>query len=274
MVVKSTDGGQSFTGPVQAAQLEDGMSDMPFSVILRQTVWGHQIRWTSAGNISVNPLDPEDITIVFADRGTPNPNATDGCFDTLPGKAPAYDPCDAGPGSNTDVFVTRSTDGGATWTGRQVFDASAGHQWFPWAGHKSDGGLAVAWDEDVQPAGGEVPVNDQFVHVLSTSSGKEVLGPLENLDVSVTHWAGQYVPEPAWPAVCGPVGHTDPPVTDAAGKDCNAFHGDYTGLAVGPDDSVHIVWTGLNRLDESTQLDPYTGGLHDGYVQDAMYARR
>ena len=274
MVVKSTDGGQSFTGPVQAAQLEDGMSDMPFSVILRQTVWGHQIRWTSAGNISVNPLDPEEITIVFADRGTPNPNATEGCFDTLPGEAPAYDPCDAGPGSNTDVFVTRSTDGGATWTGRQVFDASAGHQWFPWADHKSDGSLAVAWDEDVQPAGGEVPVNDQFVHVLSTSSGKEVLASPENLDVSVTHWAGQYVPEPAWPKVCGPVGYTDPPVTDAAGKDCNVFHGDYTGLAVGPDDSVHIVWTGLNRLDESTQLDPYTGALHDGYVQDAMYARR
>ena len=69
-------------------------------------------------------------------------------------------------------------------------------------------------------------------------------------------------------------GRGDPPVTDAEGKDCNEFHGDYTGLAVGPDDSVHVVWTGLNRLEQSPQVDPYTGGLHDGYAQDAMYARR
>jgi hypothetical protein len=82
------------------------------------------------------------------------------------------------------------------------------------------------------------------------------------------------VPQPAWPTVCGPVGYSDPPVTDAEGKDCNVFHGDYTGLAVDSVDRVHVVWTGLNRFDQSLQRDPYTGGPHDGYVQDAMYARR
>jgi hypothetical protein len=30
-------------------------------------------------------------------------------------------------------------DGGATWTGRQVLDAAAGHQWFPWADHNPTG---------------------------------------------------------------------------------------------------------------------------------------
>ena len=45
MVVKSTDGGETFSAPVAAAQLEDGLSDMPFSVIIRQTIYGHQIRW-------------------------------------------------------------------------------------------------------------------------------------------------------------------------------------------------------------------------------------
>jgi hypothetical protein len=106
------------------------------------------------------------------------------------------------------------------------------------------------------------------------SGVQQTPGPLENLDVSVTHWAGQYVPQPAWPTVCGPVGYSDPPVTDAEGKDCNVFHGDYTGLAVDSVDRVHVVWTGLNRFDQSLQRDPYTGGPHDGYVQDAMYARR
>jgi hypothetical protein len=274
MVIRSTNGGASFGPAGQAAQLEDGLSDMPWSVIGRQTVWGHQIRWASAGNISVNPNNPLDVTVIFSDRGTPNPNASDACVDAGIGTAPNYDPCQAGPNSNTNVYISRSLDGGATWTGRQVFDAAPGHQWFPWGDHKSDGTLAVAWDEDVQPAGGAMPANDQFVHVLRTSSGKQTLGPLENIDVSVTHWAGQYVGEPDWPRVCGPVGYSDPPVVDARGKDCNEFHGDYTGLAVDSLDRVHVVWTGLNRFDTSLQIDPYTGGRHDGYVQDAMYARR
>ena len=73
--------------------------------------------------------------------------------------------------------------------------------------------------------------------------------------------------------MCGPDGNGDP-AFDAPGKDCNEFHGDYTGLAVDSLDRVHVVWTGLNRHATSTQLDPYTGDLHDGYVQDAMYALR
>lgn len=273
MVLKSTNGGQTFSGPVPAAQLEDGLSDTSYSVIGRQTIWGHQIRWTSAGNISVNPNDPNDVTIVWADRGTPNPNATDECI--LAGaQPPDYDPCNAGPSANTSVYTTRSLDGGATWSGRTPYDIAPGHQWFPWADHKSDGSLAVAWDEDLQPAGGADPVNDTFAHVLRTSSGKQQLGPAENVDVSVTHWAGQYVPQPRWPTVCGPTGYSDPPVTDAEGKDCNVFHGDYTGLAVDSADRVHVVWTGLNRLAVSPQIDFYTGQPHDGYAQDAMYARR
>ena len=52
------------------------------------------------------------------------------------------------------------------------------------------------------------------------------------------------------------------------------FHGDYTGLATGSDGSINVVWTGLNRLETSPQLDFYTGDFHDGYVQDAMFARR
>ncbi|MDQ3662357.1 MAG: hypothetical protein M3454_15140 [Actinomycetota bacterium] len=78
MVTRSTDGGRTLARPEPAVQLEDGASDTPWSVIGSQTVWGHQIRWTSAGNISVNPNDPNDISVVFSDRGSPNPNATAG----------------------------------------------------------------------------------------------------------------------------------------------------------------------------------------------------
>jgi hypothetical protein len=271
MVVKSTDGGVTFGAPVPVVQLEDGLSDMPFSVISRQTVYGHQIRWTAIGTIAVHPTDPEHVTIVFADRGTPNPNATAGCFLTAGGglnigTAPNYDPCNAGPGSDLDVFRVDSTDGGATWSGRTIVDAAGGaSQWFVWAAYQSDGTLVAAWDEDTAPA----PA-DTFVHVLwIDGGGKQALGPEEHIDVSVTHWAGQYVSEPNWPAVCGPAD-----AGDDAGKDCNVFHGDYTGLAIGSDDTINVVWTGLNVFTTAPQVDFYTGELHDGYRQDAMFARR
>jgi hypothetical protein len=142
--------------------------------------------------------------------------------------------------------------------------------WFPWADSKSDGTLVVAWDQDTGPA----PA-DTFNHVLKVGANPATsLGPTENPDVSVTHWAGQYVPQSHWPAICGPVGYSDPPIANAEGKDCNIFHGDYTGLAVGPDDSINVAWTGLNESVTSPQVDFYTGALHDGYRQDAMFARR
>jgi hypothetical protein len=275
MVVRSTDGGQTFSAPVAAVQLEDGLSDTPWSVIGRQTVWGHQIRWTSVGNISADPTDPQHLVIVFADRGTPNPNATAACIAEIPGSAPDYDPCDAGPGSDNDVYAVESPDGGRTWSPREVLDGSAGHAWFAWADHAPDGSLAVAYDHDDVAAGlAPTPPNDTFHHVLLTPSGRQILGAAEHVDESVTHWSGQYVDVPGWPRACGPVGYTDPPVADARGKDCNQFHGDYTGLAVDSSGRSHVVWTGLNRRATSPQLDPYTGGLHDGYAQDAMYARR
>lgn len=275
MVVKSTDGGVTFSDPVPVVQLEDGLSDMPYSVIFSQTVWGHQIRWTPIGNITADPTDPDHVTIVFADRGSPNPNATEGCFLTETGglnigAAPNYDPCDAGPGSDLDVYYTESFDGGETWGPRTILEDTIGPAWFPWADQKSDGTLVVAWDQDNGPA----PA-DTFSHVLKVGGGAPVsLGPIENPDVSVTHWAGQYVGQPGWPAICGPAGHSDGPVENAEGKDCNVFHGDYTGLAVGSDDSINVVWTGLNALATSPQVDFYTGDLHNGYRQDAMFARR
>ena len=77
-----------------------------------------------------------------------------------------------------------------------------------------------------------------------------------------------------WPAVAGRSA-TAIRRSRHRSKDCNVFHGDYTGLAVGPHRSiVNVVWTGLNRLATSPQLDPYTGEPHQGYAQDAMYARR
>lgn len=80
MVVKSTDNGQTWSDPVLTVQLEDGLSDMPWSVIARQTIWGHEIRWNAAGNIVVDLTNPTHLIIVFANRGTPNSAAAEGYF--------------------------------------------------------------------------------------------------------------------------------------------------------------------------------------------------
>jgi hypothetical protein len=286
MVVKAdaTDDAPEFGAPIQIADVEDGGSDIPFTVIGRQSPWGHQIRWNSESNISMNPNDPNDVAVMWSDRGDPNPNATEGCFFDffIP---PTYDPCDSGPGSVVSIYMSRSTDGGATWSDRALVGNPDGvHQWFPWIDHLPDGRIVAAWDQDTEPPVGDpIPANDTFAHVLwIEGDGIEPLlpnvaegrTPDENIDVSVTHWTGQYVPMSFWPTVCGPEGYTDPPIVDAAGKDCNVFHGDYTGLAVGSDGGINVVWTGLNRLETTPQLDFYTGDFHDGYAQDAMFARR
>ena len=207
--------------------------------------------------------------MIWADRGTPNPNATRRLHRRGARRPPNYDPCDAGPGSDLDVFrPTRWTAARAGGPRTLVDDAGGASQWFPWAGYLSDGTLVVAWDEDTAPA----PA-DTFVHVLWRRRRQG--GPRRTRSRSTSRLrTGPASTSTAWPTICGPAGYTDPPVADAEGKDCNAFHGDYTGLAVGPDDSIHVTWTGLNRLATSPQIDFYTGALHDGYAQDAMYARR
>ncbi len=266
MVVKSVNGGASFSAPVAVVQMEDGLSDMPFSVIRRQTVWGHQIRWAPLGAIVADPTDSngDTVTVVFADRVTANPAATPGCFLTPTGgltigTAPNYDPCGAGPGSLLRVRTTTTTDGGATWSTPAVVSSSGGSQWFPWAAYLSDGTLAIAWDEDPSTD----PAETTFTHVLWKGGTKTTLSPNpEQVDNSVTHWAGQYTT--AWPAVCGGA---------PAGKNCNVFHGDYTGLAVDSTNRVHVVWTGFQTFATSPQVDFYTGLLKTGYRQDAMYRR-
>ncbi len=292
LAVRSTNGGTTFSNPVVVANLEDGAADTPWSVIGRQTVTGHQIRWQSPGTITADPTDSDHWVVVYNDNfaGT-HDAAPASCLDDIPGTAPDYNPCHAV--TDTNVYMAESWDGGTTWNPRIALDTSAGNQWFPWADFHTDGSLAVAYDSNeniADPGGGR---NDTFNHVLLTVgprtpasgaaavTGREVLVPdgqgrtaSEQVDVSVTHWAGQYVPQSAWPAACGPDGYTDPPVTNAEGKDCNVFDGDYTGLAVGNDNQVNVVWTGLNRWAVSPQIDAYTGAPHDGYAQDAMFARR
>jgi hypothetical protein len=112
LLVKSTDGGQTWSSPTFVAGLEDGADDYPTNVNDRQTLTGYQVRVNSAGNIVASPTDGK-LYLVFSDN-------RNGLRES------------ANPVTNTDVFLMVSTNGGATWSSPARVDAGAGDQWFPW----------------------------------------------------------------------------------------------------------------------------------------------
>src|SRR5207244_2365364 len=57
LLVKSTDGGTTWSSPTFVVGLEDGSKDYPFNVRGRQTLSGYQLRVNSAGNIVASPTD-------------------------------------------------------------------------------------------------------------------------------------------------------------------------------------------------------------------------
>jgi hypothetical protein len=127
LLVKSSNGGVSWSAPSFVVGLEDGSRDYPINVDERQTLTGYQVRVNSAGNIVASPRASENgrLYLVFADN-------RNGTHDS------------ASPVTNTDVFLMTSTNGGGTWTGPVQVDPSTTDQWFPWV--------------DVNPTNGTVGV--------------------------------------------------------------------------------------------------------------------
>lgn len=112
LVVKSTDGGVTWSPPVDAVDMEDGIHDLPKNVDGRLTVNGYQLRLDSKGNMTIGPTG--QLFLAFADN-----------------RAGTHDVAD--PVSDMNVYMVTSTDGGATWSAPFGVDTGPGDQWFPWA---------------------------------------------------------------------------------------------------------------------------------------------
>ena len=182
------------------------LSDMPYSVIGRQTVWGHQIRWTSAGNISVDPNDPSDITVVFADRGTPNPNADRGLLRARRARRPTTTRATPARASDTDVYMVRIArrrrDLDRPRRRRRVAGRPVVPVGRPQARRHARRRLGTRTSAPARRA------RQRHIRPRAVDGGGGTAGarrrPEHRVDISVTHWAGQYVPQDAWPTVCGP----------------------------------------------------------------------
>jgi hypothetical protein len=126
LVVKSTDGGATWSSPVFAAGLEDGSRDYPINADGRQTLSGYQVRVNSAGALAISPRDGE-LYLAFSDN-----------------RAGVHD--SDNPVTNINVFLVSSSDG-THWSRPEAVDPSRSDQWFPWVDVSSDGTVGVLYND-------------------------------------------------------------------------------------------------------------------------------
>ncbi|MFN2469888.1 MAG: hypothetical protein ABR583_02660 [Gaiellaceae bacterium] len=214
LLVKSTNGGGTWSVPSFVVGIEDGSRDYPLNVNGRQTLTGYQLRVNSAGNVVVDPragATSNDLYLVFSDN-------RNGLHDSDE------------PATNTDVFLMSSTSGGQSWSGpRQVddLDEAKSDQWFPWVDvNPVNGTVGVLYHDRV--AGD--PVHYETTLTEFPSGG----GPGVKTDVST--------------APSDPV-HSRYFRAGVAGcGNCATFHGDYIGLEYDRVGQAKMVWTDMRDL--------------------------
>lgn len=305
MVVKSTDGGDTFVGeqptpqnqagcvrqpeaaegvggscivPIHVVDLEDSydttthgpetaIPDYPINADGRTTMTGHQFRVNSAGNIAVgaSPTSPLGYRVWIT--------YADNCAGVRPGTGDTAegDPTFV-PITDANVYVAYSDDGGATWVGGDVSNGCG-------AGFVPGSRLLAHFDR--------LPMSDQWFPWSDTDSAGNLHVGFMDADFADGPVRRQYgfsnttvslagTPSPTLVVSSAP---SDPdrsvffrtPCVDEPGTPvtCASFIGDYNGLVVDSNDQVHSVWTDMRRS---------VGTIGDPPVavntQDAFYSRQ
>jgi len=181
MVTVSKDGGRTWSKP--SPVVPGGTWEQPF--FLNPTYFRS---WSSMFPVlATNPQNTDEVYIIFGARGLQ-------------------------PGDNSDVFFSKSTDGGRTWTRpkRVNDDLTTRNQFFPTMTVSPNGTLHLMWG-DMR----DDPDNYRY-HIYYTRSGDRGETFMENSRV------------------------TDYPSNPAYG--IAVFVGDYWGIAAA-DNDVYMVWT-------------------------------
>jgi Neuraminidase (sialidase) len=231
MTVRSTDGGVTWSNPVHVADLEDGgiegivFSDYPANVDGRATQTGFQFRTGSWGNLNVDPITGT-LYAVWTDN-------SDGAHDV------------ANPVTDTNVFMSSSTDEGQTWSAPIRVTSGVTDKWFPWVAARA-GKIGVVYQSEVSDGSGT------YVTDLSTSTNGGATWSQQQVSTAIS--------DPNH-SVWFRAGAPDCP-------QCSRFIGDYIGLTFDTLGRAHMTWTDMRRDISVPQLG------RTGKAEDAEYARR
>jgi hypothetical protein len=202
LVVRSDDGGETWSAPSKATDVFD--INFPQNTDKRDTLTGCQLRYSAVANSAADPSDPTGNTVYVA------------LADNRDGGPTPDDPTD------TDVFLAKSTDGGAHWSLITV-DDSPNDQFYPWVAVGADGTVNVGYMD--RSYGNPADPGDQTIckygfSLTRLTAAGAVIGKVR-VDTGLSH-----ADESRWFSSA-----TDPNTR---------FIGDYNGVAV---DSVGAAWS-------------------------------
>lgn len=160
LVVRSTDGGATWSSPARASDIiHDGANDYPINIVGRQTLSNSQFRVNSAGNLALDASSGA-LAVVWSD----NRNGT-------------------AANTNTDTFMAGSADGGNTWSAPITISGAAGDQFYPWAAFAPDGTLNISFfDRSYDPANSQYGIT--LARVTLRASGPRV--QLQRVDTGLS----------------------------------------------------------------------------------------
>lgn len=231
--------GAPLEDPVKVAGVVDGNYEFPWNTIdFRPTYQDSQFRTWAAGNISADPTNPNHLAVVWSDmRNTAG-------LPFLPFPASPYSVA-----TNSDVIVSESTDGGATWSAPTAL-ALPGDQFMPWGAFDGSGTLRIGFfDRSADPK------NHQYGYTVAaeTSPGVFSTTPVSTAPSDPTmndRWFARNA--------------------DSSFPNATGFLGDYSNIAAVPGTPRGIVayWTDM-RLENCFELASFCGRTGE----DAFFGR-
>ena len=230
LLVRSTDGGASFSSPVQAVStVFDDPCEYPLSVTGDPTLSNSQFRVNSYGNLAIDPssISNASTTLYYVFSDNRNGTFPSTCV-----------PADFGNATtNTDVFIVKSTDGGLTWSGVTPVatgPASDNDQFYPWAAVGPTGKVYIRYADRQYDSN-----NIQYGQTLATSTDGGTTFALSRVDTAPSN-----PDDSVWFVTAQAPGQT-------------VFLGDYDGLAVGSDDVPHPIWTDMRNTILANPVSPF-----------------
>ncbi len=221
--------GQRIAGPYQVGLVYDGFTDYPISIDGRQTYQDSQFRTWAVGNIAADPTNANHLAVIWSDMRN----------STLPAPSDPYAAV-----TNSDVIVSQSFNGGATWSA-PVAIVAAGDQFMPWGAYDVSGKLRIGYFDRSYDA-----ANHKYGYTIATETSWGSLNFASSQVTTAlsdptrdTRWFSGRTPNPDFPH----------PTT---------FLGDYSGISILPT-GVPALWTDLRET--------VCFGTRCGSGQDAYY---